>query len=437
MEHLDNDMDDLFQKAGELYPLKISGSDWEGVAAKLQDKNFGDLNAEPGLSGGVRNKRRWRLLLLLIPLVLGGLIYTSGLIRQKHAGSVPDNAEQIPATVNPELNTKTLNPSESTANSSGARTGQAPALPGYSSTTLGRTNNTARVAKLQTNTYSRPANGKSGMDKNSAQGSYQQAANQSVITSDAASNISEGKTKSDQQPNTNPVAPAAAAQTETVADLNKTTQVETSKVVNADTVPSVKKPDPLKKSVKGFYAGIVLGPDLSTVHSQSVHQMGFSLGATAGYRFNKRLAVETGLLWDKKYYYSKGEYFKNSNFTVPAKADVNGSCNMLEIPLDLRYDFALANNHSFFAKAGLSSYLFMRDSYSFKTMNYPEFNKSYNAPSNVFSILQLSAGYERTIGGNTNIRVEPYVKIPLQGVGTGDMPISSVGIYFGITHSFR
>jgi hypothetical protein len=49
----------------------------------------------------------------------------------------------------------------------------------------------------------------------------------------------------------------------------------------------------------------------------------------------------------------------------------------------------------------------------------------------------LSGGYERAIGEKTKIRIEPYVNIPLQGVGTGSLPISSVGFYLGISHSFR
>ena len=49
--------------------------------------------------------------------------------------------------------------------------------------------------------------------------------------------------------------------------------------------------------------------DLSSVKFQSVKQAGFSLGFLAGYRLSKKFSIETGLLWDKKYYYSVGEYF--------------------------------------------------------------------------------------------------------------------------------
>ncbi len=110
---------------------------------------------------------------------------------------------------------------------------------------------------------------------------------------------------------------------------------------------------------------------------------------------------------------------------------------MFEIPLDFRYDFAFGKNHGFFARAGLSSYLNMKENYAFLYADTTSRNKSFNGPSNIFSIIQLSAGYEYAIGEKTKIRIEPYIKIPLAGVGTGSMPISSAGIYFGITRSFR
>ncbi len=65
MQYIDNDMDDIFNKAGNNYPLKTDSSDWDAVLAKMQmpqatvtanKKNYG--------------KYTWLLLLLLIPAAL-------------------------------------------------------------------------------------------------------------------------------------------------------------------------------------------------------------------------------------------------------------------------------------------------------------------------------------------------------------------------------
>jgi len=42
MEYLDDEMDDLFRKAGEQYPLKTSDSDWDAVLGRLQPAAGGE-----------------------------------------------------------------------------------------------------------------------------------------------------------------------------------------------------------------------------------------------------------------------------------------------------------------------------------------------------------------------------------------------------------
>jgi len=56
-----------------------------------------------------------------------------------------------------------------------------------------------------------------------------------------------------------------------------------------------------------------------------------------------------------------------------------------------------------------------------------------HSTQNWFSILNLSAGYQLRTGSKTSIRIEPYYKAPLSGVGTGSLPVSSVGINAGVT----
>jgi hypothetical protein len=115
---------------------------------------------------------------------------------------------------------------------------------------------------------------------------------------------------------------------------------------------------------------------------------------------------------------------------------------MFEVPVTLRYDFSLSKNNRFFAKAGLSSYMMRKQNYSYtgesNGMQYTwTAQPNYTAMNYLFSTIHLSGGYEFSISGKTKVQIEPYMKIPLQGIGVGKMLISSAGIYFGITHSFR
>jgi Outer membrane protein beta-barrel domain len=439
MEHVDNNMDDLFRKAGNSYPLKTAESDWDGVFGKLKESAPHD-NTYPGSSENSSFiKRRWALLLLLIPIGLGAFFYFSPTAKTPSAGHVSNIAgnnsvikgektNRTPATsarksVN-DLN-KPENANKQSVNKSKISVSNLfvvdHTLAGLNDHVNLNKNHPSQVNANDIRRFSRAA-------------TFVNASNSSFDEL-----MSEAKTKS----------------------LTLTPLKAQHKIISIDptlnSASSISEPAPglqskMKslslKSDRGFYVGVLIGPDLSTVHFQSVKQAGLSLGILVGYRMNTHISLESGLLWDKKYYYSTGEYFKKDQTGIPPNVSIinlDGSCGMFEIPLALRYDFPTGNKHGFFAKAGLSTYLMKKENYSYEAeysgggTSWPETATYYNSSRNIFSIVTISAGYEHLIGisGKTKIRVEPYFKIPMQGIGVGSMPISSAGLYLGIIHSFR
>jgi hypothetical protein len=202
------------------------------------------------------------------------------------------------------------------------------------------------------------------------------------------------------------------------------------------TQPLIKKP---KANTHYFYAGLIAGADLSFVKYQDVQPLGYNAGLLVGYKFNKRLSVESGFYLDKKNYYTKGEYFDKSNipyFNDAELINANGYCKMFEIPLNIKYDISSRKKHTWFATTGLSSYLMNEEFYYFDYIkNGQEHSGSapyYHTTQDWFSIFTLSAGYELNTGNKTNLRIEPYFKTTLNGVGTGNLSISSLGINAGI-----
>jgi hypothetical protein len=454
MEHLENDMDDLFQKAGELYPLKTTGSDWDAVAGKLQNESPGEVHDLSGPTAVPTHRKTWLLLWLLIPLGLG-MYYYSGNLNQEHQNASSANPQSIAADQkksNTAIPDKHLIPTGPADNKT-STTDNIQGLSGNKNSSENSRTNEIRSVKNKRLNYTalgnQPAasNTPGSMNENStddartqsvlnSNGSHQGSKENETVVANKSDNTSSSVTGSLHKAEVAAVPATLSTQHETTATSNKTDKTEPAKKISQDSALTKKKTNTLSKQSRGFYVGLFAGPDVSTVKFQSVNNLGFSLGALIGYRFNNRLSVETGVTWDKKYYYSNGEYYKG--VTLPANTTLDGSCSMFEIPVDIRLDFATKKNHGFFAKTGLSSYLMTSEKYTF---NYPN---NYNGhwendtlKNNIFSILQISGGYEQVISDKTKIRVEPYVKIPLQGIGKGDMPIASFGIYIGITHSFR
>jgi hypothetical protein len=185
---------------------------------------------------------------------------------------------------------------------------------------------------------------------------------------------------------------------------------------------------------------LIAGPDISAIKLQSVYKVGLNAGLIVGYKLNNRWSIESGLLRDKKFYSSEGQYFSTKKIRLPnyAKIDyVKGECNMWELPLNITYNFARKSNSSWFAAAGFSSYFMKKEAYvfdmSYNGTQYPRAFDYKNPSTQFLAVINISAGYTHKLGKIADLRIEPYLKLPVNKIGTGDLPIQSGGILIGLT----
>jgi hypothetical protein len=211
--------------------------------------------------------------------------------------------------------------------------------------------------------------------------------------------------------------------------------------------PTARKDSSAKKATaksKGGhgYIGLTGAPDFSTVKMQATKAVGTTWGLILGYSFNSHWAVESGVYLDRKKYYTAGEYYKGEVSLQPYTSlqSVNGTCNMWEVPLNVRYNFNPGSKITWFATAGASSYFMTKQHYAYEVeggggATWPGGAWTDSAHSNyLFSIINVSGGFEQRIGKIGNLRIEPYLRIPLSGIGSGRLPIMSAGLNIGITH---
>jgi hypothetical protein len=207
---------------------------------------------------------------------------------------------------------------------------------------------------------------------------------------------------------------------------------------------AAKKTISVNKKQSGFYVGVLFAPDLSFIKMQRTSTVGTSYGIIVGYQINNKWSVETGYLFDKKNYYTKGAYFDKSNVPYLMNKDivsVDGKCEMTEVPITVRYTVGENKKGRWLANMGTSAY-FMKEEYYGYILNINGQNqfrdRTYYPSSNkLFAVLNIGGGYERKIGSSFNVRAEPYLKIALGGIGTGNLPMSGTGINISITKSFR
>lgn len=204
-----------------------------------------------------------------------------------------------------------------------------------------------------------------------------------------------------------------------------------------------KKSGPSLRINRPLTFGFQVAPDFSSVNALAGDKPGSSIGVTVDYQIFDRWHIGTGLLFSKKNYTARGTDYKAPHWyyqSVGLKGVdfVKGSMTMLEIPLNVRYDFSITGNTIFFASGGVSTYLFGSENcnyyYDFfgrevsRTFKYP--NKQ-----NIFSAANLSLGVETGINNNFSIMVAPYMKVPMSDIGFGRIRMSSVGINVGLRYS--
>jgi hypothetical protein len=200
---------------------------------------------------------------------------------------------------------------------------------------------------------------------------------------------------------------------------------------------------PVVASRPRLYVGVLGAPDVSSVKLADVQRPTPNLGLLLEYRFLDRLRVSTGLLHSAKQYRARHadydwSYYPNAN--LYDFEWVNATCTILDLPVNLRYDVLVQPRYQLFGSVGLSTLFMRREQYSFDYVYYRNpyhWEQEYvNEHQHWFSVLNLSAGYERRLGSHWGLQAEPYLKLPLGGVGEGKVRLASAGIFLGLKYGF-
>jgi hypothetical protein len=413
MQPLNDDMDNMFRRAAENYPLNISGADWSKVQKALHQQPATPPVEEKD------NKRRYFLFFLIFPIAL------ISLLGYKYFVNNSDNQQDTPATVQ-NVHLQTSAPVQSSRPAT---------IPGILNNAVAKPRST-NVSKRQISNTSGSGTKLPGTNK-VVKDQTQGLSSLLTTSANAISSI---------DPDNEPVDLKPISADPLLSMDGKLQGRSADPLFNSNGLNAASPSFPVSSNslsrAKRFYVGVVGGIDGTTVKFQKITNMGSDYGIILGYQLNKKLSIETGLINEKKYYYSDGEYFSTKNISLPANSEitkVDGNCRMFEIPVVLKYNLSHFKNGQWFATTGFTSYFMRKEDYEY-TYYYPTTNwsrdyyASYNTKrSSLVSNLQLSGGYTHSLGRVADLRVEPYIKIPLRGVGTGSLPLTSGGIRLAIT----
>ena len=198
-----------------------------------------------------------------------------------------------------------------------------------------------------------------------------------------------------------------------------------------------------RMAVYRFSLSLTVAPDLSSVGFSRLASPGSNVGMLLEYHLNDRISLSGGLLYGTKVYTAGPEdytpdYGLWSYGRKPTRIDA--VCKVLDLPLNIRYTFRSEKKHRLFVTTGFSTYL-MRDeryAYAYDVPNdyLIQSWRVRNGSRHAFSVLNLSAGYERSLHERLSLQAEPFVKVPLAGVGFGKVKLASAGVFFSLKYHF-
>jgi len=202
------------------------------------------------------------------------------------------------------------------------------------------------------------------------------------------------------------------------------------------------KPEKNKRLNPSYSFTFSAGPDFNSTASIA----GKKATLNVGLLFNvsvKKFTLSTGAKYGLKDYDANVYDYKLRN---PSRANlistIDANCNVLEIPVQASYALLKTNKQKIELHTGLSSYLMLKEEYLF--CYKPESGiKDYllqknNANRSFFGVASLSASYKfKPINQHIQLGIEPYVKLPLAGIGEGQVKLKSSGIAINMTYDLK
>lgn len=189
-----------------------------------------------------------------------------------------------------------------------------------------------------------------------------------------------------------------------------------------------------KWAIAAFVSG-----DFSATGLSGFTKPGTLYGLNVEYFVNERWSLMTGFGYSNKVYSALGTEYEAPNWTQGvsyALNSVDAVCKVIDIPVNFRRYLETKKDHRFFTSAGLSSYLMLREDYQYDyNGNHPAWPTEWslkNKNQHYLGILNFSVGYEKPLTDRLALGLEPFFKLPLTGIGAGEVKFLSFGANLAI-----
>lgn len=184
---------------------------------------------------------------------------------------------------------------------------------------------------------------------------------------------------------------------------------------------------------------VAVSADLSATGLEGFTDPGTMIGFAVEYYLADTWSIQTGATYAVKKYTALGSEYEAPEWISARPDDLLSAiakCTVIDIPFNIRKYFHTKKGKTFFASSGVSTYLMLREDYNYEYTeerpNWEPFWRYENRNNHFFGILNLSVGYETPISKNLALGIEPFMKLPLTGIGEGRVRFLSFGTNIAI-----
>jgi hypothetical protein len=177
-------------------------------------------------------------------------------------------------------------------------------------------------------------------------------------------------------------------------------------------------------------------PDMSFAKSSKPSKVSSNVGVLATYAFTSKISMTSGAIYSRKFYNSGGTSSSGSIYVPGPDWEVKADCNVLDIPLNVNYKIFNQKKLSVSLNTGLSSYFMLKEKYEFTNGKGAEQKVSNleitNQNQHLFGIANVSVSFDHQLSPAVSVGVQPFAKLPLTGIGNGDVNLKSAGVSFSL-----
>jgi len=178
-------------------------------------------------------------------------------------------------------------------------------------------------------------------------------------------------------------------------------------------------------------------PDITTAKSSMSSKISSNFGVLGTYVLSPKFSLTSGAVYSRKFYNSGGTAPAVNSYTSGADWEVKADCNVLDIPVNVNYTLLHKKRLSVRVNTGLSSYFMLKEKYEFITgqpgpdqeISTLEVN---NQNKHLFGVANVSLSFDHQLTQSLSVGVQPFAKLPLTGIGNGDVNLKSAGVSFSL-----